>query len=104
MDPEAKKCSPSYKEMPVAGLVQFDHIRRMALENLAKITCPIFMAFGRHDAAIDIYGSHSLAMKIIKQTIFSKFYDHSKHVITLDYDKDELFFDLWQFLQSQTET
>ncbi|HXW53280.1 MAG TPA: alpha/beta fold hydrolase [Myxococcota bacterium] len=99
MDPKAKAKSPCYKEMPVAGLVQFDKLRALALERLPQVTCPLFMAFAKNDGAIDALGSHRVAVAKTSQPIFSKFYPHSKHVLTLDYDRDELLKDLWHFLQ-----
>jgi len=103
MDKEARAKSPCYREMPVAGLLQFDRLRRMALLNLASIACPIFMAFGKHDAAIDAKASHRIAIASSKEPVFSKFYDHSKHVVTLDYDREELLVDMWQFLNQWLE-
>jgi carboxylesterase len=97
-DPEAKLKSPSYKEMPIAGFLQFERLQKMAKERLAYVATPIFMAFGKKDAAIDAFGSHQIVMESTSQPIFSKFYERSKHVVTLDYDRDELCNDVWYFL------
>lgn len=97
-DPIAKKKTPAYLEMPVAGLLQFEKLRILAKENLSQIPCPIFMAFGQYDGAIDALESQRMLLEHTKQPIISKFYQRSKHVITLDYDRERLFADVWQFL------
>lgn len=100
-DPIAKKRTPAYKEMPVAGLLQFAKLRTLAKEKLGLVSCPIFMAFGKQDAAVNVMAAHQLILENALAPIFSKFYDNSKHVITLDYDKEELFTDVWHFLNNQ---
>lgn len=103
-DPLARQKSPSYPEMPIAGLLQFDRLRLMAEVALPKVACPIFMAFGKLDAAIDAHDSRRVITESTIQPVFSKFYDNSKHVVTLDYDRDELCKNLWQFLKCHLET
>jgi carboxylesterase len=105
MDPEAKQKTPAYKEMPVGGLLQFNKLRLMAKKSLIDVACPVFMAFGKHDASIDAYDSYRIAMAGLrqKQPVFSQFYDRSKHVVTLDYDREKLCHDLWQFLLTYVE-
>lgn len=98
LDPNAKKKTPAYKEMPVFGLMQFDAIRRMAKQSLPHIKCPAFLAFGKYDDAIDVGQSHQALMHALNGPIYCRFYDKSKHVLTLDYDKEILCHDIWYFL------
>jgi carboxylesterase len=97
-DPQAKARTPSYKEMPVDGLLQFDALRKLAKINLEHINCPTFMAFGALDSAIDAKDSHGMMMAAITAPVFSRFYKNSKHVVTLDYDREQLVKDVWYFL------
>lgn len=97
-DPVAKKKTPAYLEMPIAGLLEFEKLRIRANSSLAKISCPIFMAFGQHDGAIDALEAQRMLLMGSRQPIVSKFYPRSKHVITLDFDRERLFDDTWQFL------
>lgn len=106
MDQKAKQKTPAYKEMPVGGLLQFNQLRLVAKKSLNEIACPVFMAFGKHDASIDVHGSYRIAMAALShknQPLFSQFYDQSKHVVTLDYDREKLCHDLWQFLLTHVE-
>lgn len=97
LDPEAKKLTPAYKEMPIHGLMEFDTIRRQALLAIPKINCPVFMGFGEQDAAINIKRSHMALLKSLHVPLQSRFYKNSKHVVTLDYDKAVLANDIVTF-------
>lgn len=98
MDAKAKKKTPSYKEMPVSGLLEFDRIRRLASDRIEQVTCPIFLGFGQQDGTIDINECDRMMLDKAKTKIISKFYDNSKHVVSLDFAKEELFLDIWHFL------
>lgn len=100
LDPEAKAKSPCYKEMPLGGLLEFEKLRKLALEKLPLVTCPIFMAFGKQDSAINATDSQRIALISSSAPIISKTYENSKHVITLDYDREQLFNDVFDFLHN----
>lgn len=97
-DPIAQKKCPSYADMPLFGLMQFDNLRVQAKQKLSSLNMPIFMAFGQLDSAIDIKNSHQLLIEQAQGLIFSKMYAHSKHVLSLDRDRDILAEDLMHFL------
>ena len=48
-DPVARQKCPSYPEMPLSGLLEFDTIRLLARELIPNLEIPIFMAFGSRD-------------------------------------------------------
>lgn len=98
LDPIAKKKSPSYKEMPISGLLELEKLRLMVKQHVTEIGCPIFVAFGGMDSAIDVDGSHRWVLERSAGPIFSKIYPNSKHIVTLDYDRELLFADVGQFL------
>lgn len=102
-DDEARLSCQAYKEMPIYGLIQFDELRKMAIAALKEITCPCFIAFGAKDGSINIDKSHDLLVKHLCVPYFSRYYKNSKHVITLDYDKNVIFKDAWQFLHDYVE-
>jgi carboxylesterase len=96
-DPVAKAKTPSYLEMPMFGLLEFEKLRIHALENIRNIPCPVFIAFGKNDGAINTLESHKLMVSNTRKPLVSKFYSRSKHVITLDYDRERLCSDLIRF-------
>ncbi len=99
-DPEEKKNCPSYKEMSVNGLMQFDRLRMNAVKNLSKITCPVFVAWAKLDGAIDLSGSQQILQNRLKSPLSTKIYNRSKHVITLDFDREKLSHDLRDFINT----
>lgn len=97
-DPVARKKCPSYGEVPLFGLLQLATLQKKACEQLKEIDVPIFAAFGLLDGAIDIKTSNKMLLKNISSPITSKIYANSKHVLSLDYDRDILAKDVWSFL------
>lgn len=101
LDLKAKKKCPSYPYMSVFGMQQMDILRMQALKNISQIKCPVFLAFGALDQAIDAEGSKALFIKNSACEIVAKTYNQSKHVLTLDFDRDYLFADISDFLLEQ---
>jgi carboxylesterase len=97
-DPIAKKKCPSYPDMPLFGLMQLSKLCHEAREQLSNVQCPVFSAFGQQDGAIDTSASHQTILANVKGLIISKVYARSKHVVSLDYDRDILASDVWHFL------
>lgn len=101
LDPEAKKKCPSYPEMSLFGMMQLDSLRLLALKLIPELCVPTFLAFGDQDQAIDARGSWQILLKLSKQPLFSKFYNNSKHIVSLDFDRDRLVNDINRFLKQQ---
>lgn len=99
-DPQARSKTPALKEMPIDGLVQFERLRVLALNALPSVRCPTFVAFGKNDSAIDATQSHRAIMHHITTPFFCHVYENSKHVITLDYDRDDVALDFLGFLKN----
>jgi carboxylesterase len=99
-DPVAKKNCPSYLEMPLKGLLECDRLRTMALNSLALLTAPLLVAFGKYDSTVDAGGVRTILRRDVDGEIIFKEYRRSKHVLTLDYDHEQLFDDIWQFLSA----
>lgn len=99
-DPLARQKCPSYPEMPLSGLLEFDTIRMLAREKIPEIGIPIFMAFGSHDNVVNLRESSNYIKYSALGPVVSKFYARSQHVLTLDYDRDILCHDLLNFVNS----
>jgi carboxylesterase len=99
-DPKAKLKSQAYQEMPIFGLIQFDYLRVLAINAINQVKSPCFIAFGTKDSTININKSHDLLAEQLNAPYFCRYYNNSKHVITLDYDKNKISHDAWQFLQA----
>ena len=73
----------------------------MALDSIADLPMPTFLAFGDQDQAIDARASWQIFIQQTKQGLFSKFYSQSKHIVSLDFDRDLLGADVYHFLNQQ---
>lgn len=102
-DPQARQKCPSYPEMPLSGLLEFDNIRMLAREQIPAIRIPIFMAFGSHDNVINLSESSNYIKHMALGPVVAKFYARSQHVLTLDYDRDKLSADLLNFINTYDE-
>lgn len=101
-DPHARDLCPSYEGIPLKSLRELSKLRNCSLKRLPDITCPLFLAFGALDGAIDINASRDAIFRKTRAfPIKSKTYINSKHVLTLDYDKSALFKDIANFLTSE---
>lgn len=102
LDPEAKRKCPSYPEMSMFGLMQLDRLRVLAVDQIPHIKVPTFLAFGARDEAIDARGSWRIFTVSSDTALFSKFYSRSKHIVSLDFDRDQLAYDLGYFLKQHS--
>lgn len=98
LDPVAKKLTPAYDEVPVAGLMEFDKVRTLAIDELSRVSRPAFVAFAAKDGTISVEHCKDILHKDFSERLSTYTYDQSKHIITLDYDKEALFNDVWDFL------
>lgn len=99
-DEKAKKICPSYKELPLFGLNEFNELRKMTLPLIKDLSCDIFAAFGVKDGTIDICMSKKhLLTAINAKKIIIKDYSKSKHILPLDLQRDSLCNDVLNFLR-----
>ncbi|MEI6805822.1 MAG: alpha/beta fold hydrolase [Myxococcaceae bacterium] len=82
-DPAARARSQAYQEVPLKGLIEFDRVRQQALLALPKVTCPVFSFFGARDHTVDVDRSSKLVSNPV-------IFEHSAHILPLDYDQKEL--------------
>lgn len=82
-EPIARSHSQAYRQIPLKALLEFDHLRQLALLALPKVTCPIFSFFGAKDHTVDVAKASQF---VLNPVIF----EHSAHILPLDYDQKEL--------------
>ncbi len=99
-DEQAKKICPSYEELPLFGLNEFNELRKMTLPLIKDLSCDIFAAFGTQDGTIDVHMSkkHLLNATNAKKIII-KDYSKSKHILPLDLQRVSLCNDVVNFLR-----
>lgn len=82
-DPAGKAACKAYREVPLKALLQFDLVRQRAIQALPAVQCPIYSFFGAKDHTVDVPKS---AVFVKNPVIF----EHSAHILPLDYDQKEL--------------
>ena len=82
-DPVARAKSQAYHEISLKGLVEFDWLRKQAIQALPQVSCPMYSFFGAKDHTVDIVKSSAL----LKDSVI---FERSAHILPLDYDQKEL--------------
>lgn len=91
-DPVARAKSKAYPAIPLKALLEFDAIRQEALRALPHVQCPVFSFFGKHDHTVDV----AAASKLVPNPVI---FEHSAHILPLDYDQKELITQCLQILE-----
>lgn len=99
-DPQAQSENNAYDQIPLRSLVQFEEMRKVALQKLKDVTCPVFLGFGAHDHTIDNAQSVKALASLASKRVERHDYSNSAHVLTVDYDRDVLNSDVARFIES----
>ena len=89
-DPIARAASPSYRVTALAGVVQLLRLQAVVRPELRRITQPALILHGRHDHSVPLANVDLLRRELGSRTIESHVLERSCHVITVDYDRDEV--------------
>jgi len=99
-DPEARSENNAYKQIPLRSLVQFEELRKVALQKLKDVTCPVFLGFGAHDQTVDNVQAAKELESLSSKRVERHDYPRSGHVITVDFDREMLSADVVRFIES----
>jgi carboxylesterase len=89
----------AFIDAPMDTLSEVNDLFKEVREHLDMIYAPTFVVQARHDEMIDINSANIIyenVSSIMKQI---KWYEHSKHVITLGDEKEQLHQDIYEFLE-----
>jgi carboxylesterase len=89
-DPVVRQASNSYRSMPLAAIVELLELQRVIRADLARVTQPVLLLHGRHDHSVPLANLDYLRRRIRSTWIETGVLERSWHVITLDYDRDEV--------------
>ncbi len=96
-DPAAKKSYSAYNKIPLKALAEFEHLRRLVLDMLGKVTVPALMVYSTNDHtiannAVEII-DREIRSTIKKATVLSG----SFHVLSVDRDKERVISAILEF-------
>ncbi len=89
-DAEARERNPTYAEMPVAGMAQFERLRRIARRELARVRAPVLIAHGALDRTMAPASATVVVRHVRSPRVERYLFARSRHVIGLDVERDEL--------------
>jgi carboxylesterase len=89
-DPAARSRHPSYEVMPLAAVRQLQHLQRLVRGGLERVTAPLLVAHGAHDATADPADSKEIFDRVGSQERERLMLEDSAHVVPVDRDGPRL--------------
>ncbi|HLY38382.1 MAG TPA: alpha/beta fold hydrolase, partial [Candidatus Binatia bacterium] len=89
-DPVARAGCTSYAAMPLAAIVEFVRLQVVVRVELARVTQPALVLHGRGDHGAPLANVELLRRRLGSRVIETHVLERSWHVVTLDYDRDEV--------------
>ena len=89
-DPVARAASTSYRAMPLAAILELLALQRVVRAELGGIRQPTLLLHGRHDHNAPVESMVRLRQKLGSRTVEAHVLERSWHVVTLDYERDEV--------------
>ena len=89
-DPAARRRHPSYEVMPLAAVRQLQHLQRLVRGALGRVTAPLLVAHGAHDATADPADSKEILDRAGSRESEYLILEDSAHVVPVDRDGPRL--------------
>jgi carboxylesterase len=89
-DPVARAASRSYREMPLAAVLELLRLQDTVRKELPLVTQPALLLHGRHDHGVPLANLDTLRRGLGSRDVETHVLERSFHVVTLDYDREEL--------------
>lgn len=89
-DPVARAASTSYRAMPLSGILELLALQQVVRGELDSVRQPALLLHGRGDHSAPVAGLVRLRQALASRTVEAHVLERSWHVVTLDYDRDEV--------------
>ena len=89
-DPAVRAASCSYRAMPLGGVLELLQLQTIVRSELGEVTQPALLLHGRHDHSVPLANLELVRRSLGSRLIEGHVLEHSWHVVTLDYDRDEV--------------
>jgi carboxylesterase len=86
-DIEQKAHHRTYSSQPMHAAFSLRDAGLRVLEQLSRITCPVFIAHGRHDHVCPVENAWRVADKLGSQDVEVMLLPRSRHIVTKDVDR-----------------
>jgi len=89
-DPAVRAASRSYRAMPLAAVLEVLRLQALVRGDIGRVTQPALLLHGRHDHSVPLANLELARRSLGSRVIESHVLERSWHVVTLDYDRDEV--------------
>jgi len=89
-DPVMRAASRSYPAMPLAGVLELLRLQALVRGEIGRVTQPALLLHGRHDHSVPLANLELVRRSLASRLVESHVLERSWHVVTLDYDRDEV--------------
>jgi carboxylesterase len=89
-DPAMRAASQSYPAVPLRAVLELLRLQAVVRRELPGVRQPALLLHGRHDHSVPVANLELLRRELGSRSIETHVLERSWHVITLDYDRDEL--------------
>ena len=89
-DPAVRAASRSYTAMPLTGILELLRLQAVVRGELARVTQPALLLHGRHDHSAPVANLELLRRSLGSRQVDAHVLERSWHIVTLDYDRDEV--------------
>lgn len=104
LDPNARAKHPTYDHMVMRAVLQFDQLGAAMRAALPEVTAPVLLVHSRHDPVAPPSGVERILATLGSQDKQAAWVDNSAHIITEDYDKEEVFRVVLDWVAKHIET
>lgn len=89
-DPTMRAASPSYRATPVAGVLEVVRLQRVVRRELRRVTQPALLLHGGEDHSVPLDNLTLLRRGLGSSVVETHVLPRSRHVITVDVERDEV--------------
>jgi len=89
-DPVARAASLSYPALPLPAVLELLRLQATVRPELGRVTLPTLLLHGRHDHTAPVANLDLLRQGLGSREIETHVLERSWHVVTLDYDREEV--------------
>src|SRR5438552_6648121 len=89
-DPAVRAASRSYRAIPLSAVLELLRFQAVVRGEIGRVTQPALLLHGRHDHSVPLANLELARRSLGSRLIESHVLERSWHVVTLDYDRDEV--------------
>ena len=90
LDPEARALQPDVGRTPLSSLASSCALMRHVNDLLPQVTCPLLLVYSRCDHVVPFANMNHIATRVGSRNVRTHVLTRSDHVITVDYDREEV--------------